>query len=424
MKNHSDAGKSSSISTPKKVALAVLGALTLLTLVNFIQADGHNHKEQAIHEEHDIAVHVDTDFEFESHSDNQIVVRVEKRHANFSDGELMIEESFKVSSGENLSVAVGDADINVETHEGDEAEIKVYLEARDMDKAREYFEDQNFEVTKDGSTIHVITRPVRKNYSWNRDGGAHIQVDVNIPVDFNVNLKSSDGDIALDKINGEVSIHTSDGDISTRTLTGNEVSIRTSDGDIATDIIDAGKVAITTSDGDIAMEDVVSNDISIRTSDGDIKAETLSGNSSVMTSDGDIIIQLLDGNSVAVRTSDGEIVAHEVIAGNSQFQTSDGSIVLKGVSGNLEAKTSSGNLNVTLVEGEKVYLKTGDGDIYIHAPEDYSAELSLRGERVRVSTGFQFDGKLKETEAEGRINGGEHTLEARTSDGEIVFREN
>ncbi len=69
-------------------------------------------------------------------------------------------------------------------------------------------------------------------------------------------------------------------------------------------------------------------------------------------------------------------------------------------------------------------MRSGDGDIHISAPGDYSAALSLRGERVRIASGFQFDGKLKKNEAEGRINGGEFTLEARTSDGEVVFKEN
>ncbi len=420
-----------SISTSKKVALAVLGALTLLTFVNIIQAAVNRHRT------HDVALHIDRNIEKHVEEALQaaerVIIRIEEKHnrikheghvAGHDDGELVLEESYEVNAGENLSVAVGDADIEVNTNGSNDAIIEVYLHGKDMELAQEYFENQNFDISRDGETIHVVTRPVKKNYSWRRHGGAHIKVKIQIPDEFNVNLKTSDGDIALGNLNGEVSLHSSDGDIAAATLSGSLVHIRTSDGDIAASDMEAGKVTVSTSDGDIALKDILSGEISVRTSDGDIKAAVLTGNASVNTSDGDIVIKSLEGDEVSVRSSDGEIIVHEVQAGNSHFQTSDGSIMLKNVSGKLTAKTSSGDLNVTLNEGGKVYLRTGDGDIHIRAPQDYAAELFLKGERVRVSSGFQFDGKLKENEAEGRINGGGLSIEARTSDGEVVFREN
>lgn len=423
--NNQSSDKNSSISTSKKVALTVLGALALLTFANVIQAGVNKYHEDDVHtvriSEDGIEVHVEEGIKV--HLEEHISVHVD-RHEVTDLGELMIEESFDVSPGENLQVAVNDADISVETNNGDRAIIKVYLDGRDKEKAREYFEDQNYEVSREGVNVYVKTYPKRKNYSWNRDGGAKISVEVSIPAEFNVSLKTSDGDIYMDEADGEIKLQSSDGDISAAALTGSSVNIRTSDGDIATKSVEAGKVSISTSDGDIRLKDIESTDISIKTSDGDIKADLLSGNASVATSDGDIVIKSLEGNEMAVRTSDGEIVANLVNASSSQFQTSDGSIMLKSVTGDLTAKTSSGDLNVTLVAGEKVYLRTGDGDIFIRAPHDYSAELFLKGERVRVASGFQFDGKLKENEAEGRINGGGHTIEARTSDGEVVFQEN
>lgn len=421
MENQSGAPKKSPVSTPKKIALAVLGALTLLTFVNIIQGAVDKHKNQT----EDVVVEdIIAENEIRIVRNGEVIVRTNKTQHKSEAGEVMVDETFKVSNGENLSVSVGDADIDVETSESNEARIQVLLDGSDMDKARAYFEDQNFEISRDGKTIHVVTRPERRNYSWNRTGNAGIQVHINIPESFNVSLKTSDGDIRLGRLNGETSIHTSDGDIITDAIMGPAISIRTSDGDISTALLDAREVSVTTSDGDIDLNDIRAENISIRTSDGDIRGNHLTGISSVSTSDGDIIITTLEGEKVAVRTSDGEINTDRVDALESQFQTSDGSILLKSVSGALTAKTSSGNLDVTLGDVEKAYLRTGDGDIYIRAPHDYSAALYLKGERVRVSSGFQFDGKLKEDEAEGRINGGGRSIEARTSDGEVVFREN
>ncbi len=400
-----------SVSTPKKIALLVLGALTLLTFVNILEAGVSKFRggDRAIA----------TTEEGDYLPMDEVAARTDA-----NDGDLMIEESFDVSPGDNFVVGVNDADVIVETGNSTEARIEVFLKANNMNKAREYFDDQEFEVTQVGGTVYVKTSPKRKSYDWSIMRNLRITVRASIPADFNVKLKTADGDIVLGETSGEIMLQTSDGDIATEFLSGPSINIRTSDGDIATESMDAEKVSVATSDGDINLEDIAADDISVRTSDGDIVAEQLLGNSTVSTSDGDIRIKTIEGAETAVRTSDGDIVTDVVDTNEAQFQTSDGNIVLRNVAGDLTAKTSSGNLNVGLTAGGKVYLRSGDGNIQISAPSDYSAALSLRGERVKISSGFQFDGKLKKNEAEGRINGGEYSIEARTSDGEVVFKEN
>lgn len=401
---------------PKKIALTVLGALTLLTFANIIEGavDKYGHKfgdkRVAMHTEaedmggvwvtHDAATGIVTD-----------------------DGELMIDESFKMSSGGLLSVAVGDADIRVETHSADEVEIQIFLEGRNMEKAREYFEDQNFEIEKEGSTVYVRTSPKRRNYNWNNQGGAHVTMSVTLPDVFDTELKTSDGDIMMSSIEGHVVLHTSDGDIMTQALQGPAITLRTSDGDITTEALDAEDVSVTTSDGDIKLENIDGDDIAIRTSDGDIYADDIRGKSSISTSDGDIRLASVSGSELAIRTSDGDISADDLTADHSQVQTSDGSITLRNVSGALTAKTSSGNLDVSLHgPAHDVSLRTGDGDIYIRVPSDYAAELYMKGESVRIASGLDFDGSLEENVADGRVNGGGPALEARSSDGEVVLR--
>lgn len=341
-----------------------------------------------------------------------------------NDGELMIEESYQVSSGDNLVVSVNDADVEIETYDGSEATIEVYLNGKNMDKAREYFEDQNFEVTLEGDDVSVKTYPERRNYQWNQMGGAQILVKVRIPAEFNLNIKTDDGDVLVDDALGEVLLTTSDGDVFTGAFTGPRVQIRTSDGDIETGKIDADEVSVVTSDGDINLEDVSAGELRIRTSDGDIFADYLTGVSTITTSDGDISIRSLEGDDITVRTSDGEIEADMVNAGSAEFLTSDGNIQLSEVSGDLTAKTSDGNVEVTLVDPADINLRAGDGDVYVRAPADYSAELYMKGERVQLSSGFQFDGTLKKNQANGEINGGRFTFEARSSGGRVTLERN
>lgn len=404
---------------PKKIALTVLGALTLLTFVNIIEAAVDKYGN-SFSDEH-VAMH--TQAEEQEHDGVWVTHSATTPGVITNDGELMIDESFKMSPGGLLSVSVGDADIRVETHAADEVDIQIFLDGRNMEKAREYFENQNFEVEKEGATVYVRTSPKRRNFNWNNQGGARITLSVALPDRFDTELKTSDGNIMMSSIEGRVVLHTSDGDITTKALKGPAITLRTSDGDITTEALEAEQISVTTSDGDIRLESIDADDIAIRTSDGDINANDIRGRSSISTSDGDIRIASASGSELAIRTSDGDIVADNLTADHSQVQTSDGSIALRNVAGALTAKTSSGNLDVSLQgPAHDVSLRTGDGDIYIRVPSDYAAEVYMKGENVRITSGLDFDGSLEKNEADGRVNGGGASLEARTSDGEVVLR--
>ena len=427
--------KLSQISTPKKVALALLGALTLLTVVNLIEAGVHKFKdhnhiefdEEAIHFEidEDIHVHVD-EHEFRSeHNGVKFHVRVDNNKEINVDGETMIDKLFDVSSGDRLSVRVGDADIRVQTHDAEEVHIEIYLEGKNMRKARAFFDEQRYEVGQDGSLVYIQTNPTKNNFSWDQSGGAHIMVDLTVPEIFNADIRTSDGDIVLSTMEGEVILHTSDGDISTQVLRGPSINIRTSDGDIQTSGLEAEHIHIRTSDGDIDVEDLIAEEeVIMSTSDGDIRANNVEGRSSISTSDGDIYMNSARGSEINLRTSDGEIVIEDLQGKSSTLRTSDGDIVLHRVSGALSAKTSGGNLEVALDSPTDVFLRTGDGNIAIGAPTNYQANLSLRGSSIRISSEFSFDGDIKENKANGKINGGGHTFEAHASDGTVTFREN
>ena len=439
MKNSSK--KKSRISTSKKVALAILGALTILTLVNLIEAavnkqhhsDAiavHKHIDEdhhiAIHEEEEIHVHAEVkDFNFKFDIDDKnFDIRFGKGSKYAASGDVVMDKSLEVSEGELLSVHVGDADINIETHNEENAHIVISLDGKDMRKAREYFDNQNFEVTQDGDGVYLRTNPVKRNFNWDETGDARIYIDIAIPEIFNVDVKTSDGDIAMSSLEGDVSLHTSDGDIITKSLYGSSLNLRTSDGDIITSAFEADDISIRTSDGDIKIEDLIAEKIMISTSDGDIRGNSLEGVAAVSTSDGDIFLSSLHGEELNLRTSDGEIVVEKIVSEVSKIQSSDGSIQLREVSGDLTAKTSSGDLRVSLLDATNVYLRTGDGNIQVEAPKDYTATLYLKGERVRVSPGFAFTGEIKDDSADGKINGGGYSFEARTSDGEVIFREN
>ena len=434
------------ISTPKKIALAVLGALTILTLVNLIEASfnkfkGDDHvfhvevdRNAMEHEGFDVDAHVDNhidekEFEFNIEEKKITVKRNKGLIASFdakAPGELMKERTFDVRTGESMSVEVGDADIIVRSHDSEVAHVAVFLDAQNMREAKAYFENQNFEISYDGSGVYVRTNPEKRGHSWgDESGGAHITIDLAIPTVFNADIRTSDGDIIMSALEGEVSLHSSDGDIHTKSIVGKSVNIRTSDGDIQTAVLDANDIHIRTSDGDISVEDLAANELLIiRTSDGDITGKTIIGEAAISTSDGDINLTSIEGKEINIRTSDGEIFIDQLNSQASKVQTSDGNIVLRNVSGDLTAKTSSGDLKVSMDDVSNVFLRTTSGNITIDAPSSYGASVYLKGDKVQLDKGFSFSGEILEHSADGTINGGGYKFEARTSNGHVIFREN
>ena len=432
----------SKISTPKKVALAILGALTILTFVNLIEAGmkQNTHDAAAIYEEVEETEHAiakmeekyedehERDFSLDIDIDidgKNIEVNTKAGKAFNARGEVVLDETFDVSDGELLSIEVSDADINIETHEGNNVQVMILLDAADMNKAREFFDNQNFDVLYDRGAVYIRTNPTKNNHSWDNHDVPNITIDIDVPAVFNADVKTLDGDIAISTLQGDVSLHTSDGDIMTDVLNGSILSLRTSDGDITSSNFNAEQINIRSSDGDIDVSNLIANNIMIDTSDGDIRGEELDGKTAVRTSDGDIVLFNIRGNEADLRTSDGEIRVEELITELSSVHTSDGSIFLKNVDGNLTAKSSSGDLHISLSNPTDVNLRTIDGDITVEAPKDYTATLFLKGDRVRFSPEFSYSGgDIKDDVVDIRINGGGHTFEARTSYGEVTFREN
>ena len=341
--------------------------------------------------------------------------------------ETMIDERFSVNEGGTLEVNVGDADVEVVPGASDEVHVEVILAARNLsDKAREYFEKQNFKVTQSGNTVRVETdRRRRIRISWN-DWRNHpsIYVRVSVPETFNADLHTSDGDIGVDHLNGDIRLSTSDGDVTVGELSGNTLVLSTSDGDIQVDALDGETIDIHTSDGDLDLGTITARSITARTSDGDIRVTSLNGDAEVKTSDGDIDIDAVNGPSFFARTSDGDITVGELIAGHSTVRSSDGDITLRRVEGDLNVSGSNANIRLDLYKPGAVTATTSDGDILITLPENHGADLRLRGDDVRISRSLDFDGRIVDDRATGEINGGGPLIEARTSDGQVTVRGN
>lgn len=294
--------------------------------------------------------------------------------ASFSpadDRELMLEADYDVGPGGELVVEVGDADVNLRTVEGDGVRIEVWLEADDMDRARERYEKMNFTASSSGDRIVLETDEQESgfwNWSWGDWGDFSIEVEVTLPEEFDVNLSTGDGDVSVERVRGELEISTGDGDVGVEAMS-------------------SGSVDISTGDGDVWLGTVSATDIDLSTGDGDVLIETA--------------------------TTPGGI----------DLSTGDGDVVVRGLSGPLSASTGDGDVAITIVEFGETGLTTGDGDVTIRAPAGLSATLDLSGGEVSMGRqGVEFKGTFDDDMARGDLNGGGPRLYVRTGDDDIVLR--
>jgi hypothetical protein len=318
-------------------------------------------------------------------------------------GELMLEESFPVSTGGTLAVDIPDGNVELLSGQADRVEVKIYLRSRRMERARERYEEMDFRAraVSDGVLIEGKSRRGWV-WGWENTGGFRITVLVSLPERYNVDVETSDGDVLIERLIGKATLKTSDGDVKVDKLEG-PLNVKTADGDVR--ILDVtGETDVVTSDGNIVIRTASGPEAFFKTSDGDITADVITADAiDLHTSDGNIRVDRIEGREISARTGDGDVD-------------------LEGVAGSLRAVTGDGNILVGIVRLDAVDLQTGGGDIEITSDGRLGADVRLRGERVRVPHAAELDGRVDRHHVEGRLNGGGPTLRATARDGDVVLR--
>lgn len=137
----------------------------------------------------------------------------------------------------------------------------------------------------------------------------------------------------------------------------------------------------------------------------------------INTSGGHIEILNSNGNAEA-RTSGGHIDA-ENTQGDLNLRTSGGHISLKDVQGAVSGRTSGGSITANLLEVTgRLDLRTSGGSIKVKVPSETGYDLNLKGNRVNVRL-QNFTGDSERGRIIGEMNGGGHSIQARTSGGSV-----
>src|SRR5215467_8052397 len=118
----------------------------------------------------------------------------------------------------------------------------------------------------------------------------------------------------------------------------------------------------------------------------------------------DVNVRMPQKGRVNLRTGDGNIELAS-FGGQMELSSGDGSETLHGVDGKLHARTGDGNVNLELPENlaADLYLHTGDGHIDVNVP-------------------MTTEGRIKQNDVHGKMNGGGKLMTIHTGDGSISIR--
>jgi DUF4097 and DUF4098 domain-containing protein YvlB len=167
---------------------------------------------------------------------------------------------------------------------------------------------------------------------------------------------------------------------------------------------------------------------------------TVNGNHRV-----DIEIRMPREGRVNLHTGDGKIDLAD-FKGDMELLSGDGSQEIKGVDGKLRAKTGDGHIHANgrfdelelktgdgHVEAQATAgsalaaswrLESGDGTVTLEVPENLAADVDLHtGDgHIDLEMPVTTEGKIREGEVRGKLNGGGNLLVIHTGDGSIRLR--
>jgi DUF4097 and DUF4098 domain-containing protein YvlB len=144
------------------------------------------------------------------------------------------------------------------------------------------------------------------------------------------------------------------------------------------------------------------------------------------TGDGKIEIGHFKGEML-LRSGDGSQEI-DAVDGKLRASTGDGHIRANGRFDELDLKTGDGRVDAHAAAGSSLAvgwrLESGDGTVTLEVPENLAADVDLHtGDgHIDLNMPITTEGKIREGEVRGKLNGGGNLLVIHTGDGSIRLR--
>ncbi len=256
------------------------------------------------------------------------------------------EKHYTVGRAPEITLNTFDGPIEVRSW--DRSEVSIEIEKRAPSDAELKQIDVRADQAGDRIVVEVRGREGRRHLM--NFGSPSAKIVASVPRASNLILKSGDGSVKVERIDGRLEVDTTDGSITVRDGKG-DIRARTGDGSIRLENVN-GRVDIDTRDGGIRVDGVLQA-VKLRTGDGSVvvRADSASG----MVDDWDI------------RTGDGgvELELPQAFDAELDAHTGDGSIRLEGLTVPDVEKNGRAARGKIGAGGRKLRLETGDGSIVI-----------------------------------------------------------
>ncbi len=241
----------------------------------------------------------------------------------------------------------------VEIRSWDRPEIVVSVEKRGEDKEAV----SRIQVTSEqsGDTIRVEAHaPGRSAFGLGRFTSPSARFVATVPRKCNLIIRTTDGTVTIDRVDGRIDVHSEDGDIKATEMAG-ALQMETADGAITLEDV-TGRVEARTGDGSVRISGTPET-LHVRTEDGAValrirRGAAMAEDWMVTTDDGSVTVELPGDFNATIEAdpgSDGH--AKSDIALTSAVGGTKGDPVLRGSIGHgghkLTLRTSDGTIRVT-----------------------------------------------------------------------------
>lgn len=183
-----------------------------------------------------------------------------------------------------------------------------------------------------------------------------------------------------------------------------------------------GTLQLTISDGNLTAKDL-SGKLKIAAADGNINVAGCTGTIEFRVADGDLNVEQCSGD-IQASSIDGSLVMNQ-IKGSVGARTVDGKLLLNGTLESLNVKATDGYIDVRVNNGSMMQkdwlLKSSDGNISLHLPESFSADLDISSSDGHIETRkpILIEGSLSNNKIMGKMGNGGHLLKIHTRDGNV-----
>jgi hypothetical protein len=256
-----------------------------------------------------------------------------------------VTKTYTISGHARVRVETDDGAVRVSTGDIKQVEVRVVYSGYKLDRDLHVSSEQN------GDSVEVIAKTSGGGF-WNW-GPRHsnLRVEIHMPKDADLSVRSGDGSVEADSINGNVDMTAGDGSITVQSIKGN-MRFHTGDGHIEGRGLD-GNVDASSGDGHVSLEGRFDG-LVIRTGDGSVNARASAGS------------RLSSGWSIHTGDGSVDLEVPGDLAANLDASTQDGHISL-GLQVTVEGTFSSSNIRGKINGGgQTLSIHTGDGSIHLN----------------------------------------------------------